>query len=83
MEDVGGRWVVYDDDFTELSAQPAEVFDIVSSVENTWFPEKPGAKHPPLVQQVCHRVSVLKPENTSGWFSERIWSINVIVKAVL
>lgn len=60
MEDVGGRWVVYNDDFAEFSAQPAEVFDIVSSVENTGFPEEPGAKHPPLVQQVCHRVSVLK-----------------------
>lgn len=59
MEDVGGRWVVYDDDFTELSAQPAEVFDVVSSVENTGFPEEPGTEHPPLVQQVCHRVSVL------------------------
>lgn len=68
VEDVGGRWVVYDDDFTELPAQSAEVFDVVSSVENTGFPEEPGAKYPPLVQQVCHRVSILieeKPTKTT------------------
>lgn len=64
VEDVRGRWVVYDDDFTEFSAQPAEVFNVVSSVENTGFPEEPGAKHPPLVQQVCHRVGILnEPKN--------------------
>lgn len=64
VEDVGGRWVVYNDDFTELPAQSAEVFDVVSSVENTGFPEEPSAKYPPLVQQVCHRVSILNEEKT-------------------
>lgn len=59
VEDVRGRRVVYNDDFSELSAQPAEVFDVISPVENTWFPEEPSAKHPPLVQQVCHGVSIL------------------------
>lgn len=59
MEDVGGRRVVYDDDFTELPAQPAEVFDVVSSVEDAGLPEEAGAKHPPLVQQVGHGVGVL------------------------
>lgn len=65
MEDVRGRWVVHDDDFAELAAQPAEVFDVVSSVENAGFPEKPGAKHPPLVQQVRHRVSILMEQQTT------------------
>ncbi len=83
VEDVGGRWVVYDDDFTELSAQPAEVFDVVSSVENTGFPEEPGTKHPPLVQQVCHRVSILnKPKKTPIRLTQSVWS-DVTATAVL
>lgn len=64
VEDVRGRRVVYDDDFLELSTQPAEVFDVISSVENTRFPEEPTAKHPPLVQQVCHRISILNRPRT-------------------
>lgn len=59
VEDVGGRRVVYDDDFAELSAQSAEVFDVVSPVENTGFPEEPGTKNPPLVQQIRYRVGIL------------------------
>lgn len=65
MEYVRGRWVVYNDNFAELSAQSAEVFDIVSSVENTGFPEEPGSEHAPLVQQVGHGVSVLNPDKHS------------------
>lgn len=60
VEDVGGRRVVYDDDFAELPAQSAEVFDVVSPVENAGFPEEPRAEHPPLVQQVGHWVGILK-----------------------
>lgn len=63
VEDVGGRRVVDDDDFAELPAQSAEVFDVVSPVENAGFPEEPGAEHPPLVQQVGHRVGILRGEN--------------------
>lgn len=60
VEDVGGRRVVDDDDFAELPAESAEVFNIVSPVENAGFPEEPGAEHPPLVQQVGHWVGILK-----------------------
>lgn len=63
VEDVGGRRVVDDDDFSELPAQSAEVFDVVSPVENAGFPEEPGAEHPPLVQQVGHRVGILRARN--------------------
>lgn len=59
MEDVRGRRVVYDDDSTELPAQPAEVFHVISSVENAGFPEEPGSEHPPLVQQVCYGIGIL------------------------
>lgn len=59
VEDVRGRRVVYNDDFPELPAQSTEVFHVVSSVENAGFPEEPGAEHPPLVQQVCHRIGIL------------------------
>lgn len=66
MEDVRGRRVVDDDDSTELPAQAAEVFDVVSSVENAGFPEEPGAEHPPLVQQVCHGIGILVGDGTAG-----------------
>lgn len=66
VEDVGGRRVVYNDDSTKLPAQTAEVFDVVSSVENAGFPEEPGAEHPPLVQQVRHGIGILMGARTSG-----------------
>lgn len=65
MEDVGGRWVVHYDDFVELTAQSAEVFDVVSPVEHAGFPEKPHPEHAPLVQQVRYRVSVLQDKSES------------------
>lgn len=66
VEDVRGRRVVDDDDSAELPAQSAEVFDVVSSVENAGFPEEPGAEHPPLVQQVCHGIGILIGDGTLG-----------------
>lgn len=66
VEDVRGRRVVDDDDSTELPAQSAEVFDVVSSVENAGFPEEPGAEHPPLVQQVCHGIGILIGDGILG-----------------
>lgn len=66
VEDVRGRRVVHDDDSAELPAQSAEVFDVVSSVENAGFPEEPGAEHPPLVQQVCHGIGILAGDGTLG-----------------
>lgn len=59
VENVRGRRIVNNDDVTELSSQPAEVFDIVPSVKNARFSEEPCSKHAPLVQQVCHRVCIL------------------------
>lgn len=66
VEDVRGRRVVDDDDSTELPAQSAEVFDVVSSVENAGFPEEPSAEHPPLVQQVGHGISILGGDGILG-----------------
>ena len=34
VEDVGGGGVVHDNDFAELPAQSAEVFDVVPSMEH-------------------------------------------------
>lgn len=59
MENVRGGWIVNNDNVAELSAQTAEVFNIVPPVKNTGFSEEPCSKHAPLVQQVCHRVSIL------------------------
>lgn len=63
VENVRGRRIVDNDDVTELSSQPAEVFDIVPSVKNTGFSEESRSKHAPLVQQVCHRVCILSNTN--------------------
>lgn len=60
MENVGCRGVVHNDDVPELSPEPTKVFNIVPSVENAGFPEESCPKHTPLVQQVCHRVGILK-----------------------
>ena len=59
VENVRGGWIVNNDDVAELSSQPAEVFDIVSSVKNAGFSKKSCSEHTPLVQQVCHRVCIL------------------------
>lgn len=60
MEDIGGRGVVHNDDFAQLPAQSAEVFDVVSSVEHAGFPEEPCPEHSPLVQKVRHGVCILQ-----------------------
>ncbi len=73
MEDVGGRWVVHYDDFVELSAQSAEVFDVVPPVEHTGFPEEPCPEHAPLVQQVCYRVSILQDQNRWNNTTITLW----------
>lgn len=39
VEDVGGRGVIQDEGFVEVSAQAAQVFDIAALVEYTRFPE--------------------------------------------
>lgn len=65
MENVGSRGVVHNDDVPELSPEPTKVFDIVPSVENTGFPEESRPKHTPLVQQISHRVGILKHTDTT------------------
>lgn len=64
MENIGSRRVVHNDDVPELSPEPTKVFDIVPSVENAGFPEESCPKHTPLVQQVSHRVGILKHTQT-------------------
>lgn len=59
VEDVRGGRVVHYDDFAELSAQSAEVFDVVPSVEHAGFPEEARTEHTPLIEQICHGVSIL------------------------
>ena len=39
VEDVRGRRVIQDEGLVEISAQPAQVFDIAALVEYTRFPE--------------------------------------------
>lgn len=39
VEDVGGRRVVQDEGFVEVSAQAAQIFDIAALVEYARFPE--------------------------------------------
>lgn len=64
MENVRSGRIVDNDDVAELAPEPAEVFDVVPSVENAGFSEEPCSKDPPLVEQVCHRVSILGEPST-------------------
>lgn len=50
VEDVRGGRVVHYDHFAELSAEPAEVFNIVPSVEHAGFSEEASTKHTPLIE---------------------------------
>ena len=60
MKNVWSRRVVDDDDFVKLSAESAQIFDVVSSVEDAGLTEQPRVEHIPLVQQVRTRIRVLK-----------------------
>lgn len=59
VKDVGGGRVVQYQGLVQVSAQSAKIFDIAALVEHTRLSEQTGAEHAALVQQVCHRVSVL------------------------
>ncbi len=72
MENVGSRGVVHNDDVPELSPEPTKVFNIVPSVENAGFPEESRPKHTPLVQQVSHRVSILKHTQTRQTLTNKL-----------
>lgn len=39
VEDVGGRRVIQDEGFVEVSPEAAQVFDVAALMENTRFPE--------------------------------------------
>ena len=60
MEDVGGGGVVHNDDLVEVATQAAQVFHVVSSVENAGLSEEATAEGAPLVQEVRNRVCVLR-----------------------
>lgn len=66
VEDVGGRRVIQDEGFVEVSAQAAQVFHIAALMEHARFPEKPGPEHATLIQQVRHRVCVLMKKRRSA-----------------
>lgn len=72
MENVGSRGVVHNDDVPELSPEPTKIFNIVPSVENAGFPEESRPKHTPLVQQVSHRVSILKHTQTRQTLTNKL-----------
>ena len=60
MKNVGRRRVVDDDYLVQLSAEAAEVFDVVSAVEDARLAEEPRVENVPLVQQIGHGVRVLQ-----------------------
>ena len=60
MKNVGRRRVVDDDYLVQLSAEAAEVFDVVSAVEDARLAEEARVEHVPLVQQIGHGVRVLR-----------------------
>ena len=60
MKNVGRRRVVDDDYLVQLSAEAAEVFDVVSTVEDARLAEEARVEHVPLVQQIGHGVRVLQ-----------------------
>lgn len=59
VEDVGSGRVVHDDDLAKVAAQPAQVLDVVATVEDAGLPEEAAAEGAPLVQQVGDGVGVL------------------------
>lgn len=59
VEDVGGRGVVHDDDLVQVATQATQVFDVITSVEDTGLPEEAGAESTPLVQEVGDGVCIL------------------------
>ena len=63
MKNVGRRRVVDDDYLVQLSAEAAEVFDVVSAVEDARLAEEPRVENVPLVQQIGHGVRVLQSRN--------------------
>lgn len=59
MKDVGGRGVVHDDDLVEVTSEATQVLDVVTSVEDTGFPEQAAAERAPFVQEVGDWICVL------------------------
>lgn len=59
VEDVGGRRVVQDQGFVELTAEATQVFHITALIEDARFTEETSPKHTALIQQVRHRVCIL------------------------
>ena len=62
MEDVGGGGVVQDEDPVELPAQAAKVLYVAALVEDAGLPEETCPEDLALVQQVRHRIRILKTQ---------------------
>lgn len=60
MEDIGGGRVVEDEHPPQVSAQPAQVLDVVPSVEDAGLAKQPRPEGPPLVQQIGHWICILQ-----------------------
>lgn len=62
VEDVGGGGVVHDDDLVQVAAKATQVLDVISPVEDAGLPEEAAAESPPLIEEIGHRVCVLKQD---------------------
>ena len=50
MEDVRSRRIVNDNNFLEFSAKTTQIFYVVPSMEDAWFPEEARSEDAPLIQ---------------------------------
>ena len=62
MKNVRSRRVVDDDDVVKLSAQPAQVFDVVAAVKDARLAKQATVENVPFVQEVGNWVRILKNE---------------------
>ena len=60
MKYIRRRRIVDNEDLVQFSAQPAEVFDVIASMEDTALAEQARLEHVPLIKQVGHRIGILE-----------------------
>lgn len=59
MEDVGGRGVIHNNHFVEVTTQATQILDIIPSMKDARLPEKAAAESTPLVQEIGDWVCIL------------------------
>ncbi len=50
MEDIRSRRIVDNNNFLEFPSKPAQIFYVVPSMEDAWFPEEARSEDAPLIQ---------------------------------